>query len=142
MLNNLFFYFVSDNCIKVGSKGLGRWTNGRYVDIYHKAVITGLASSRVTLTLDETVRNRQPHSKSFYKTDSLAFVMDQVPDANELKYNTRVVALFNDEVRYFSGKIWYYSLNRRKYVIRFDDKDWAYVTPSRIRLLKRPPPYC
>ena len=68
--------------------------------------------------------------------------MDQVPDANELKVNTRVLALFDDDVRYFSGKIQSYSQSFGNYRILFDDNDDVDATLSRIRLLKRPPPYC
>ena len=68
--------------------------------------------------------------------------MDQVPDAKKLKVNTRVVALFDDNTRYWSGKIMFYSKALGKYRILFDDKDSVYAAPSGIRLLKRPPPYC
>ena len=68
--------------------------------------------------------------------------MDQVPDANELKNNTRVVALFDKSPRYFAGNIWFYSQFFGKYRIRFDDNDFIYATPSQIRLFKRPPSYC
>ena len=93
------------------------------------------------MVLDKTVKGSN-RLKWFYKNAPLAFIMDQVPDANELKVNTKVVALFDKSPRYFSGKILHYNTLSGEYYIDFDDDDFVYATPSSIRLLKRPPPYC
>ena len=136
--SNFGLFWFSLDCILVGSKFWGLWTERDRSNNYYRAFI-----SRLTDTDIEFILEYRNDLKRVYKRTDPLLIIDKEPEKGEISVNTSVIAVHYPKMKewYRTGTVMNTTTSRMGEFlvsVRFDNGDLRLVPLQQLRLVKRP----
>ena len=136
--SNLRLFWFSLDCILVGSKFWGLWSQRDRSNNYYTAFISGINDTHIEFIL----RFRNDFKQVYNRTDSV-FIIDKEPEKREISVNTSVIAVHKPAMPewYRTGIVKNTATSKMGEFlvsVRFDNGDLRLVPFQKLRLVKRP----
>ena len=136
--SNLRLFCFSLDCILVGSKFWGLWSQRDRSNNYYRAFI-----SRLTDTHIEFILEYNNYFKRLYKRTDPVLIIDKEPEKRKISVNTSVIAVNKPTMPewYQTGTVMNTATSEMSEFlasVRFDNGDLRLVPLQQLRLVKRP----
>ena len=130
------FFFCLD-CILLGSRFWGLWTQRDNSSNYYRVFI-----SRINNTHIEFILQLKNNRKRTYNRTAPVLIINRTPEKQEISVNAPVIAVHNPKMLewYRTGTVKKIVSDREKFKVevKFDNGDSRSVPLTEIRLVKRP----
>ena len=136
--SNLRLFWFSLDCILVGSKFWGLWTERDRSNNYYRAFISGINDTHIEFILEY----KNGFKRVYNRTDPV-LIIDKEPEKREISVNTSVIAVHKPAMPewYRTGIVKNTATSKMgefSVSVRFDNGDLRLVPLQQLRLVKRP----